>query len=296
MATLVDKTLRTTRLETGHFPFEFGVVDLGAVVQGLLSRLPEDPRHPMIVEMPEDPLPCWADRDRLAEVVENLVSNASKYSPDGGPIRLAATVSGETVTISVADQGIGISGSDLGRLFRPFSRVRTPKTAEIEGSGLGLYICDRIVRGHGGRLWAESRPGDGSVFSFSLPLFGVTAQTRSPLVLVAAGDETTRREVRRVAEEMGYGTHEVADGVEAVEAALRLRPAAAVLDRILPRLQAHEVAERLKEHPATASVPLFALASEADLGASAALFRACVPKPLDRAQLASVLATLLSPA
>jgi CheY-like chemotaxis protein len=98
-----------------------------------------------------------------------------------------------------------------------------------------------------------------------------------------------------VAEELGYGTHEVADGVEAVEAALRLRPVAAVLDRILPRLQAHEVAERLKEHPATAGVPLFALASETDLGASASLFRACVPKPLDRGRLASVLATLLSP-
>jgi signal transduction histidine kinase/DNA-binding response OmpR family regulator len=296
MATLVDKTLRTTRLETGHFPFEFGVVDLNAVIQGLLSRLPEDIRHPLVLDLPEDPLPIWADRDRVAEVVENLVSNASKYSPDGGPIQLGASVAGETVTINVADKGIGISSSDLGRLFRPFSRVRTARTAEIEGSGLGLYICDRIIRGHGGRLWVESRPGEGSVFSFSLPLFGVAAQTRSPLVLVAAGDETTRREVRRVAEEMGYGTHEVADGVEAVEAALRLRPAVAILDRILPRLQAHEVADRLREHPATASVPLFVLAAEADLGARASLFRACVPKPLDRSQLAAVLASLLSPA
>ena len=296
MASLVDKTLKTTRLETGHFPFEFGVMDLGAVIRSVLARLPEDPRHSLTIDMPEDPMACWADCDRITEVLENLLSNAAKYSPDGGPLRLAASVAGETVTVQVSDPGIGIAGSELERLFRPFSRVRSPETAEIEGSGLGLYICDRIVRAHGGRVWAESRPGSGSTFSFSLPLFGVTAQTRSPLVLVAAGDEGTRREVRRVAEELGFSTHEVADGVEAVEAAVRLRPAAIVLDRILPRLQADEVAERLKENVATAGVPLFVLASQADLGSRASLFRGWVPKPLDRVLLASALGTLLSPA
>jgi signal transduction histidine kinase/DNA-binding response OmpR family regulator len=296
MASLVDKTLKTTRLETGHFPFEFGIMDLGAVVRSVLARLPEDPRHPLTVDMPEDPMPCWADRDRVAEVLENLLSNAAKYSPNGGPLGLAVRVDGETVNVAVSDRGIGIAPSELERLFRPFSRVRSPETAEIEGSGLGLYICDRIVRAHGGRVWAESKPGEGSVFSLSLPLFGVAAQTRSPLVLVAAGDEGTRREVRRVAEELGYGTHEVADGVEAVEAAVRLRPAAVVLDRILPRLQADEVAERLKENMVTASVPLFVLASEADLGSRVGLFRGCVPKPLDRSLLAATLGALLSPA
>jgi CheY-like chemotaxis protein len=99
-----------------------------------------------------------------------------------------------------------------------------------------------------------------------------------------------------VAEGIGYGTHEVSDGLDAVEAAVRLRPAAVVLDRILPRLQAHEVAERLRDNAATVGVPLFVLAAEADLGGRAGLFRGCVPKPLDRALLASVLGTLLSPA
>jgi CheY-like chemotaxis protein len=292
----VDKTLKTTRLETGHFPFEFGITDLGAVVRLVLGRQPADPQHPLAIDIPEDPLPCWADRDRVTEVVENLLSNASKYSPDGGEIGLRVEAEGETVTMSVTDKGIGISAQELERLFRPFSRVRSPKTADIEGSGLGLYICDRIVRAHGGRLWAESQPGEGSTFSFTIPLFGVTAQTRSPIILVATGDEGTRREVRRVAEELGFGTHEVSDGVDAVEAAVRLRPAAVVVDRILPRLQAHQVAERLRDSSATFGVPIFVLAAEADLGENASLFRACIPKPLDRVLLASVLGTLLSPA
>ena len=94
----------------------------------------------------------------------------------------------------------------------------------MQGSGLGLYICDRIVRAHGGALDVESRPGEGSVFSVALPLFGAEAQTRPPVVLVAAGDERTRRELRRAAEEQGYATHHVTDGVDAVEAALRSCP------------------------------------------------------------------------
>ena len=289
MANLVDKTLKTTRLETGHFPFEFGVVDLGAVVRGVMSRIPGDALHPIVVDLPEDPLPIWADQDRMSEVVENLVSNAIKYSPDGGPVRVELKREGDATTVMVVDEGMGIEPKDLDRLFRPFSRVRSRRTAEIEGSGLGLYICDRIVRAHGGRLWVESRPGQGSAFSFSLPLFGVAAQTRAPLVLVAAGDERTRREVRKVAESRGYSTHEVSDGVEAVEAAMRLVPAAVVLDRILPRLGAGEVAERLKENAATESVPLFALAAKADLGERSHLFTAYVPKPVDPGSLSAAL-------
>ncbi len=293
MASLVEKTLKTTRLETGHFPFEFGLVDLGKVLRESLRRLTDDPMHPIRVELPDDPLPAWGDRDRLAEVVENLVGNAIKYSPGGGPIRLRVTTEGETVTVAVQDEGLGIAPGDLARLFRPFSRVRTMRTAGIEGSGLGLYICERIVKAHGGRLWAESALEHGSTFSFTLPLFGAAAQMRPSVVLVAASDEGTRRDVRRVAEELGYSIQEVADGVEAVEAAVRLHPVAVVLDRILPRLRAEEVAERLHENPATAAIPLFVLAAAESLGQRASLFQACIPKPLDRAALAVALATPL---
>jgi signal transduction histidine kinase/DNA-binding response OmpR family regulator len=289
MANLVDKTLKTTRLETGHFPFEFGVVELGGVVRAVVSRLPDNARHPVSVDTPDDPVPCWADQDRMSEVVENLVSNAIKYSPDGGAVRVELKREGELATVTVVDAGMGIDAKDMDRLFRPFSRVRSRRTAQIEGSGLGLYICDRIVKAHGGRLWVDSRPGRGSSFSFSLPVFGAAAQTRAPLVLVAAGDEWTRREVRRVAESHGYATHEVSDGVEAVEAAMRLVPAAVVLDRILPRLGAGEVAERLKENAATEGVPLFALAAQADLGERAHLFAGYVPKPIDSNRLSEAL-------
>jgi CheY-like chemotaxis protein len=295
MASLVDKTLKTTRLEMGHFPFEFGVVDLGGVVRGVLARMPEHPRHPLEPEIPEDPVPCWADQERLAEVIENLVSNAVKYSPDGGAVRVEVARDADAATVRVRDRGIGLAPAAQQKLFKPFSRIRDQKTASIQGSGLGLYICERIVKAHGGQLGVESRAGEGSTFSFSIPLYGVTAQTRAPLVLVAAGDEGTRREVRRVAQEQGFGIHEVSDGVDAVEAAIRLVPAAVILDRVLPRLGAEEVAVRLKENLVTTSIPLFALADSAEMGSQSGLFEAYVPKPLDAAALAAALGGVAHP-
>jgi CheY-like chemotaxis protein/anti-sigma regulatory factor (Ser/Thr protein kinase) len=248
--------------------------------------------HPLVAEIPEDPVPCWADRDRLAEVLDNLVSNAVKYSPSGGAVHLEIRRDDERAVVSVRDQGIGIAEGDLDRLFRPFSRVRNLRTADIEGSGLGLYICDRIVRAHGGRLEVKTAPEKGSVFTFTVPLFGAAAQTRPPMILVAAVDEQTRREVRRLADERGYAVQEAMDGVEAVEATLRLLPAAVVLDRVLPRLRAEEVADRLRANPVTQRVPLLVLAGEADLGAHARLFDGFIPKPLSKSILATTMAGL----
>ena len=296
MANLVEKTLMTTRLETGQFAFDFGVVDLGAKLREVVQRLPAESAGVLTAVIPEDPLPCWADGDRIAEVVDNLLSNAVKYSPEGSPIRLEVVRDGETATVRVSDQGVGIAAADLDRLFRPFSRLQRPGQARVPGSGLGLYICERIVRAHGGHLGVDSKSKSGSVFWFSLPLFGVTAQTRLPILLVAGADETTLRDARRAAEAVGYEVHEVSDGVDAVEAASRLLPRAVVLDRVLPHLQADEVAERLANSPATADIPLLVLADETDLDGHERLFRACVPKPLDRDTLAAALRDIIHPA
>jgi signal transduction histidine kinase/FixJ family two-component response regulator len=296
MAGLMDRTLETTRLETGQFAFDFRLVDLAARLRETADHFRSDPAHPLALELPDEPLPCWADGERIAEVVENLLSNAVKYSPGGGEVRLVVRREGETAVVSVSDHGIGIATEDLGRLFRPFSRLHDRKLTGIEGFGLGLSICERFVRAHGGRFEVRSAPGEGSTFSFTLPLFGAAAQTRSPLVVVAAPDAGTRREVRRVAEERGFSVHEAADGVEAVESAARLRPAVIVLDRILPRLGPGEVAERLRAQPATRAVPLVLLGSGEDLGPRSSLFRECLSRPVDRRMLAATLERLGAPA
>ncbi len=295
MADLMDRTLETTRLETGQFAFDFRVVDLAARLRETAARFPSDPGHPICLEIPDEPLPCWADAERIAEVVENLLSNAVKYSPGGGEVRLAVRRERERAVVSVSDRGIGIAPESLGRLFRPFSRLHDRKASGVEGFGLGLSICERFVRAHGGRFEVQSTSGEGSTFSFTLPLFGAAAQARAPQVVVAAPDAGTRREVRKVAEELGFAVQEAADGLEAVETALRLRPTVVVLDRILPRLRADEVAERLRAQPATQAVPLVVLASSEDLGPHAALFAECLSRPVDRKLLAAALERLGMP-
>jgi GAF domain-containing protein/FixJ family two-component response regulator len=150
MAHLVDKTLKTTRLETGQLAFEFALVDAGAKLREVATRLPKDAARPLRLDLPDHPLPVWADADRLAEVAENLLANAVKYSPDGGEIRLFARRERETVVLGVEDRGLGLGPADRDRLFRPFSRVRSPRTADIEGSGLGpLHLRADRARARG---------------------------------------------------------------------------------------------------------------------------------------------------
>jgi signal transduction histidine kinase/DNA-binding response OmpR family regulator len=293
MAALMDKTLTTARLETGHLTFDFQLVDLSDLAREASKRFSGADRHPLVLEIPDYPLPSWADAARVAEVLDNLLSNAVKYSPRGGMVRLRVERGRETAAFSVTDQGIGIAQEDRDLLFRPFSRIKDKETADIQGFGLGLYICERVARAHGGKLDLESERGRGSTFRFELPLYGAAAQGQLPLVLVATQDARTRREVARIAEALGFGTHEAMDGLDALEAAIRLVPSAIVLDRILPHLGALEIADRLAAYEATRVLPLVALAAPEDLGAGARRFVACLPKPIDRGSLEECLRSVL---
>jgi signal transduction histidine kinase len=118
--------------------------------------------------LPEAPLWVFADEDKIDQVWMNLVSNAIKYTERG---RIEASVSdrGSHVECSVLDTGPGIEEKDMGRLFEKFQRLKTQDHPKVEGTGLGLAITKGIVTAHGGKIWAESRPGGGSKFIFTLP-------------------------------------------------------------------------------------------------------------------------------
>ena len=111
----------------------------------------------------------WGDPDKVEQILTNLVGNAIKYSPGGGEVLVTVDQDGDTVQVSVRDQGIGMSPRDMGQLFEKFYRVDREEVRRTGGTGLGLYITKRLVEMHGGRLWAESWPQVGSVFRFTLP-------------------------------------------------------------------------------------------------------------------------------
>lgn len=111
-----------------------------------------------------------ADRGRLIQVVSNLLSNASKYSPKGATIWLSATVDADSLSVSVRDEGIGIAKEDQANLFTLFYRVNNEETRKVHGTGIGLVLVKEIVEAHGGVISLESEPGEGTIVSFSVPL------------------------------------------------------------------------------------------------------------------------------
>ncbi|HSS99592.1 MAG TPA: ATP-binding protein, partial [Terriglobales bacterium] len=110
------------------------------------------------------------DERRIAQVLDNLISNAIKYNQDGGAVTITAAHEGDQILISVQDTGLGISEEDQPRIFERFFRSRQGVSLKIEGSGLGLAITESIVQKHGGRIWFESVLGQGTTFYFTLPL------------------------------------------------------------------------------------------------------------------------------
>jgi signal transduction histidine kinase len=125
-------------------------------------------KHTLRTKLPGNLPVIWGDPDKVEQILTNLVGNAIKYSPEGGEVLVTVDHDGDTVQVSVRDQGIGMSPRDMGQLFEKFYRVDRDEVRRGGGTGLGLYITKRLVEMHGGRLWA-AWPGVGSVFHFTLP-------------------------------------------------------------------------------------------------------------------------------
>lgn len=170
---LVDDLLDTSRIQAGRFELERAPVDLLPLVREVLERFElrgEQGGLTFVLEAPEQPLEGVWDGPRLEQVVTNLLSNAVRYSPQGGTVRVSFLVTAKAVELRVRDEGIGIPPESLALLFQPFARASNATARHFGGLGLGLFICREIVQRHGGTIWAES-PGahQGSCFHVRLP-------------------------------------------------------------------------------------------------------------------------------
>ena len=167
MVRLVDDLLEVSRLDAAKFVIRPTRLDLGALVTQSLQRFASvDGTAAVTLIRPEDPLWVDADAGRLGQVIDNLVSNARKYSSDQ-PVEVRLSLEGADVVVNVVDHGIGIPAEERASLFEPF--FRTSNTALFPGTGLGLHISRRIAELHGGRLGLESSSPAGSTFAVRLP-------------------------------------------------------------------------------------------------------------------------------
>jgi signal transduction histidine kinase len=182
MSTLVSDLNDNSKIEAGKLRLDFKLVVLSEIVDEILrsaNRQIEERKQQVSVRLAKQLPPVWADPTRLGQVLTNLVSNANKYTPEGGSLVIGAEPSpnewdpqgpGQVVHVWVHDAGIGISPEDQERIFEKFFRSEDPKAREVPGAGLGLNITRSLVEMQGGRIWFESEHGRGTTFHFTVPV------------------------------------------------------------------------------------------------------------------------------
>ncbi len=283
---LLNDILDLSKVEAGQMVLEPTLFPVRAALEYVLSLVRERAvTHgiALTLDVSDDVGIVRADELKFKQVVLNLVSNAVKFTPDGGTVAVAASRSGVVVEVTVTDTGIGVPAEDHERIFESFQQGGrgAPKG---EGTGLGLTLSRRIVALFGGRLWLESRVGHGSTFTFSLPLPLVEPATplgssELPSVLLVDDDRASLDLMSAYLAGSSVRVLRAHDGVEALVETKRSLPAAVVLDIRLPRLDGWEVLTRLKADAATRDIPVV-VASIVDerarglsLGASAYLLK-----------------------
>jgi PAS domain S-box-containing protein len=266
MARLVDDLLDTSRITQGRIELRKEPIELAPVLDQALEAaraLNRRMNQEVTVTRPAQPIYLDADRARLAQVVGNLLNNASKFTDKGGHIWLTVERNEGNVAIRVRDTGIGIAPEHLPRLFEMFAQVDTSLERSRDGLGIGLTLVKTLVEMHGGTVEAHSDgPGRGSEFVVRLPMLAEAPKARPR---VAAVDDRTPRSRRRILivddnedgaaslalllKLVGHETHTVHDGLEAVAAVERLQPEVVLLDLGLPKLNGYEVCRRIREKP-----------------------------------------------
>jgi signal transduction histidine kinase len=167
---MINEMLDLDKMESGRLQIHREPLDLNAIVSDAVDRVrPNSPQHPVSLRL--DPMlgEMSGDRDKLTQVMANLLNNAVKYSPEGGEIVVSTRVEGSAAHVLVRDHGMGIPKAALETIFERYGRVESLATRHIQGTGLGLPIVRQIVQLHGGSVWAESTVGEGSVFHVRLP-------------------------------------------------------------------------------------------------------------------------------
>jgi signal transduction histidine kinase/CheY-like chemotaxis protein len=284
---LINDILDLSKVEAGRMELELEPVSLPEAVEHALSMVRQraaDNQIALDVEL-DAPETVMADERKLKQVLVNLLGNAVKFTPPGGAVAVRARSEGEELQVSVSDTGPGIAEPERERIFEAFQRGDRNARRSAEGTGLGLTLCRRIVELHGGRIWVESRLGEGSTFTFAIPTGERAAAPAGPegLVLVVEDDPRSAELFQVYLEDAGYGVAVARDGAEGARLARALSPTAIVLDILLPRLSGWELLARLKSDPATASIPVVVTSMLDERGAGFALGASeYLVKPVER--------------
>ena len=311
MVRLIDDLLDVARITRNKLDIRKQRVELAAVVESAVESsrpLIQQCGHELTVRLPPKPIRLDADPVRLAQVFSNLLNNAAKYTERGGHIWLTAELQGSDAVVSVRDDGSGIPGDMLARIFDMFTQVDRSLERSQGGLGIGLTLVRRLVEMHDGSIEARSSgPDEGSEFVVRLPVFIQPAQQPPPRsdgprttalsgcrILVVDDNKDSADSLKMLLRLKGNDIRTAYDGLEAVDVAETFRPELVLLDIGLPKLNGYEVARRIRQQSWGREVILVALTGwgqEEDRRRSQeAGFNAHMVKPVDLEELHALLA------
>lgn len=317
LSVLVDDLLDISRIETGRVVLDVKHVSMAYVVDQVLTTLRERIEQKQLtvkIDLPDDdPLNVIGDQARLIQIVTNLIGNAYQYTPPGGSILVRARpTQDEMLQVEVTDTGIGIAPEDVSKVFDRFFRADDPLVQEFPGTGLGLSIVQTLVEMHGGEIWLESVKGQGTTFSFTIPLAEAdlpadgsisslsraigprAARSETPRILVVDDDPDIANLIARNLAHVGYKVDIVGTGRAAIEFVRQEHPDLVTLDLYLPDVPGLDVLEALKADPETSDVPVVVVSVMPDdrpsLEKGAIDY---VSKPLDANALLNVVSRVL---
>ena len=177
LETMIGELLDSSLIDAGQLVLEYHPVRLERLAQEVVVEAQHlTNSHSFVLDFPAGFPLVDADPFRVKQVLRNLVTNAIKYSPDGGLVTIQGEVRATDVVVSIADQGIGIASENLIPLFEKYFRVKTSPEYQVPGTGLGLPMARAIVEAHEGKIWAESKLGEGTIIFFTLPRQGLSSE------------------------------------------------------------------------------------------------------------------------
>ena len=265
---LINDILDLAKVDAGQMTIEVeSIPATGAVAEalGVVEQLAQD-RGILLGSHIDPTLSITADPGRLKQILLNLLSNAIKFTEQGGQVTVRARRDGQRSRFEVTDTGMGITQEDQPRLFHEFQQASSADRRR-QGTGLGLALTRRLVELHGGTIGLDSVPNEGSTFWFTMPLAAENATSAKappdqsldaggPLILVVEDDESAAELLIHYLHSAGYVTEVARDGIEALEKARRLTPAAITLDVMLPELDGWDVLAELKQDEHTRDIPV----------------------------------------
>lgn len=263
MLSLVNSLLDWTRLQTGRIRFEPQKTNVTEIINDSISALRGSAIQKQIDIISElkNEIYLFIDKSLIIQVFNNLISNAIKFTYNNGTVTISASPAENKrfVKFSIRDTGIGIQPEDLPKLFKVDSKFTTEGTAGEKGSGLGLSLVKEIIEKHGGQIWVDSKPGEGSNFQFTLPV-------ASANILIVDDSKTDRLLYSKILKNITpeYEVEVASNGKEALEKILKSPPALVITDHGMPVMNGYEFVKELKKSDIKDKPPVIVLSSDID--------------------------------